>query len=94
MVPEPYDSFMRCHLRYYGYFQGEPGAVPPRFIPWGVGFPRWGSSTTLTPGKKTGGKQSPVSPRGHSECHHAEAPGLGSAGPGCRQRVGKEPSCE
>ena len=21
--PEPYDGFMRCHLRYYGYFRGE-----------------------------------------------------------------------
>uniref|UniRef100_A0A8B9RRZ3 Cytosolic carboxypeptidase 2 n=1 Tax=Accipiter nisus TaxID=211598 RepID=A0A8B9RRZ3_9AVES len=24
LVPEPYDSFMRSHLRYYGYFRGEP----------------------------------------------------------------------
>ncbi|XP_052667930.1 cytosolic carboxypeptidase 2 isoform X2 [Harpia harpyja] len=23
LVPEPYDSFMRSHLRYYGYFQGQ-----------------------------------------------------------------------
>ncbi|XP_075611643.1 cytosolic carboxypeptidase 2 [Balearica regulorum gibbericeps] len=22
LVPEPYDSFVRCHLRYYGYFRG------------------------------------------------------------------------
>ncbi|XP_054027674.1 cytosolic carboxypeptidase 2 [Dryobates pubescens] len=30
-VPEPYDSFMCSHLRYYGYFRGEPcprGLVP------------------------------------------------------------------
>ncbi|XP_075357582.1 cytosolic carboxypeptidase 2 [Mycteria americana] len=30
-LPEPYDSFMRSHLRYYGYFRGEPwpqGCVP------------------------------------------------------------------
>ncbi|XP_065492981.1 cytosolic carboxypeptidase 2 [Caloenas nicobarica] len=28
LLPEPYDSFMRSHLRYYGYFQA-PGALQP-----------------------------------------------------------------
>ncbi|KAM6068279.1 cytosolic carboxypeptidase 2 [Theristicus caerulescens] len=28
-VPEPYDSFMRRHLRFYGYFRGSAPAAPP-----------------------------------------------------------------
>ncbi|KAM9190302.1 LOW QUALITY PROTEIN: cytosolic carboxypeptidase 2, partial [Mergus octosetaceus] len=60
VAPEPYDSFMRCHLRYYGYFRGEPGAVPPLiFIPWGAGFPRWGSSNALPKARRRVGSRAP-----------------------------------
>ncbi|XP_072720075.1 cytosolic carboxypeptidase 2 [Ciconia boyciana] len=41
-LPEPYDSFMRSHLRYYGYFRGEPwpqGRVPASPGPSGCSAP-------------------------------------------------------
>uniref|UniRef100_A0A663F3K6 Cytosolic carboxypeptidase 2 n=1 Tax=Aquila chrysaetos chrysaetos TaxID=223781 RepID=A0A663F3K6_AQUCH len=38
-VPDPYDSFMRGHLRYYGYFRGEPWPAWNCVVPWRV---QWG----------------------------------------------------
>uniref|UniRef100_A0A8D0EG63 Cytosolic carboxypeptidase 2 n=1 Tax=Strix occidentalis caurina TaxID=311401 RepID=A0A8D0EG63_STROC len=37
LFPEPYDSFMHSHLRYYGYFQGEPWLRGPFPCFGGVG---------------------------------------------------------
>ncbi|KAM9278192.1 cytosolic carboxypeptidase 2 [Morus bassanus] len=86
LVPEPYDSFMRSHLRYYGYFGGEPwpqGRVPSSPRP--VGLQRCSPQ-----GQKMGGQKSPASLGGPSEQHPTEAPGTGSADPGFLRGPGQE----
>ncbi|XP_032043815.1 cytosolic carboxypeptidase 2 [Aythya fuligula] len=67
VVPEPYDSFMRCHLRYYGYFRGEPGAVPPPPLSPGVQNSPAGAPARLFPqARRRVGSRAP--------CPHEDTP--------------------
>uniref|UniRef100_A0A8C8ABT8 Cytosolic carboxypeptidase 2 n=1 Tax=Otus sunia TaxID=257818 RepID=A0A8C8ABT8_9STRI len=65
--PEPYDSFMRSHLRYYGYFQGEPW-LRGRGTPWCLPAP-FGLQLCSPQGRKMGGQKTPVAPGGPSKQH-------------------------
>ncbi|XP_068255590.1 cytosolic carboxypeptidase 2 [Nyctibius grandis] len=85
LVPEPYDSFMRSHLRYYGYFRGQktggqksptsPG-VPSEQRPAGV------PTGSASPGCLRGSGPEP-SPPGVQEL----APGRGTRVPSAQHRV-------
>lgn len=87
LVPEPYDSFMRSHLRYYGYFRGEPQPLGR-----GPSVP-----AALQPSSPQGQKnpESPVvSEQLPTNRHPAEGPRIGSAHPGCPRGPRQELSCE
>lgn len=81
LLPEPYDSFMHSHLRYYGYFQGEPcprGRVP-------LSPPScWGCSGTVPEASGGVGRRAPcpqgVPPRHRYWQHQPELPGASRAG--------------
>ncbi|XP_032300586.1 cytosolic carboxypeptidase 2 isoform X2 [Coturnix japonica] len=82
-VPEPYDSFMRGHLCYYGYFQGESCVSPS--CPPACGTPILVGLQQCSPkGQKPASQQSSVSPWGHTECHCADS--------GTQWGMGKDPS--
>uniref|UniRef100_A0A8C3KM90 Cytosolic carboxypeptidase 2 n=1 Tax=Calidris pygmaea TaxID=425635 RepID=A0A8C3KM90_9CHAR len=86
LVPEPYDSFMRSHLRFYGYFRGErwpQGRGPSSPRPLGL-------QRCSPQGQKTGGQKSPASPGGPSEQHPTNTPSTGSAHPGSLRGPGQE----
>lgn len=53
LVPEPYDSFMVGHLRYYGYFQGEPW--PRGHVPLSPGH--WSCSGALPKARRRAGRR-------------------------------------
>ncbi|CAM9502478.1 unnamed protein product [Bubo scandiacus] len=79
LLPEPYDSFMRSHLHYYGYFQGEPwlrGRGTPRCPP-----ARFRLQRCSPQGQKMGRQKTPAAPGGPSEQH---------PDPGCLWGPGQE----
>lgn len=97
LVPEPYDSFMRSHLRYYGYFRGEPwpwrGPGRRDASPQAPHRPLVLQQCSLQ-GQKVGGQKSPMSLGVPSEQHPTEATGTGSTDPGYLRGPRQEPSCE
>ncbi|XP_055577807.1 cytosolic carboxypeptidase 2 isoform X2 [Falco cherrug] len=91
LVPEPYDSFMYSHLRYYGYFRGEPWLRRgPGHRGTSPHVPSSGLQLRSPQGQKMGGQKSPVFPGGSAEQHASEEPGTGSTKPGCLRGPGQE----
>ncbi|XP_026706126.1 cytosolic carboxypeptidase 2 [Athene cunicularia] len=77
LLPEPYDSFMRSHLRYYGYFQGEPwlqGRGTPQCPPGPSGLQHCSPQ-----GQKIRGQKTPAAPGAPSE-QHPDSSGLWGPG--------------
>ncbi|XP_032917579.1 cytosolic carboxypeptidase 2 isoform X4 [Catharus ustulatus] len=91
-VLKPYDSFIRTHLRFYGYFRGEPWppcAVPS--CPWAVSPPASWLQCCSPQDEKTGREETAMSP-GQPSRQHPKASTMGNTGSGWQRGPGHKPN--